>query len=277
MNPEPACGPDEQTADLQRRFGGLDRLFGDAAHQFLNRQTHVMVVGVGGVGSWAAEALARSGVGRLTLVDLDHVAESNINRQLQANEATLGQEKIRALAEHIHLYFPACAIRLVDSFLEPDNAQQLLAEFMAAEGEHKVLLDCCDNVRAKIAMVTLARQLKLPVVLSGSAGGKIQPWMVQPADLRDTVNDPLLAKVRYTLRRQHGYSRDSKKKMGVQVFYSTEQITRSEMCEPAAGLNCAGYGSVVTVTATMGMQMAAWAVSSLLAKRGRNTAGPSTQ
>lgn len=258
--------PNEQ-ADLSRRFGGLDRLYGEGAHHFLNAHVHAMVVGVGGVGSWAAEALARSGVGRITLVDMDHVAESNINRQIQALDATLGQEKIKALADHIHSYFPTCAITLVDAFLEPDNAQALLEQFASAPSQHKALLDCCDNVRAKVAMAHWARRLNIAVVLSGSAGGKSKPWLVQPADLRDTTNDPLLAKVRYTLRREHGYAKDPKKKLGVPVFYSAEQVTRSEMYEPAAGLNCAGYGSVVTVTATMGMQMAAWAISHFISKR----------
>ncbi|MEQ9108535.1 MAG: tRNA threonylcarbamoyladenosine dehydratase [Limnobacter sp.] len=260
-------GNSSDLADLSRRFGGLDRLYGEGAHRFLNQDVHAMVVGVGGVGSWAAEALARSGVGRITLVDLDHVAESNINRQIQASDATLGQEKIKALANHILGYFPGCQITLIDAFLEPDNAQTLLTQFAAAPGEHKVLLDCCDNVRAKVAMAVMARRLGIAVVLSGSAGGKSKPWLVQPADLRDTTNDPLLAKVRYTLRREHGYAKDPKKKLGVPVFYSAEQVKRSNACEPAAGLNCAGYGSVVTVTATMGMQMAAWAISHCIAKR----------
>jgi tRNA A37 threonylcarbamoyladenosine dehydratase len=256
-----------EQADLARRFGGLDRLYGEGAHRFLNQQVHAMVVGLGGVGSWAAEALARSGVGRITLVDLDHVAESNINRQIQACDATLGQEKIKALAAHIHNYFPSCQITLIDAFLEPGNAQTLLTEFSATAAEHKVLLDCCDNVRAKVAMVNWAKRLNIAVVLSGSAGGKTKPWLVQPTDLRDTTNDPLLAKVRYTLRRDHGYAKDPKKKLGVAVFYSAEQVKRSDTYEPAAGLNCAGYGSVVTVTATMGMQMAAWAISHCITKR----------
>lgn len=263
-------GSVDDQASLQRRFGGLNRLYGDGTHQFLNQQVHVMVVGVGGVGSWAAEALARSGVGRITLLDMDHVAESNINRQIQASDATLGQAKIQALAQHIQTYFPSCNLTLVDTFLEPSNAQELLAQFAAAQGEHKVLLDCCDNVRAKVAMVHWAQQLGITVVLSGSAGGKSKPWLVQPADLRDTTNDPLLAKVRYTLRREYGYAREPKKKLGVQVFYSAEQMMRGQVvCDPSSGLNCAGYGSVVTVTATMGMQMAAWTISHCISMRNK--------
>jgi tRNA threonylcarbamoyladenosine dehydratase len=246
--------------DPARRFGGIDRLRGDGYAGFLNSQVHAMVVGVGGVGSWAVEALARSGVGQITLVDLDHVAESNINRQIQAQDSTLGQAKIQALADRIHGYFPACRVTLVDAFLEPDNARELIAQFRASGQGFNVLLDCCDNVRAKVAMVVQAASAGVPLVLSGSAGGKTQPWLIQPADLRDTINDPLLAKVRYQLRKAHNYTKDPKKKLGVSVFYSQEQVKKSEVCEPSAGLNCAGYGSVVTVTATMGMHMAAWAL-----------------
>ncbi len=250
----------EWLPDLARRFGGIDRLRGEGYARFLNSQVHAMVVGVGGVGSWAAEALARSGVGQITLVDMDHVAESNINRQIQAEDSTLGQAKIQALANRIHSYFPACRLNLVDAFLEPDNARDLIAQFKASGAAFHVLLDCCDNVRAKVAMVVEASRQGVPLVLSGSAGGKAQPWMIQPADLRDTINDPLLAKVRYQLRKAHGYAKDPKKKLGVAVFYSLEQVRKSDICEPSAGLNCAGYGSVVTVTATMGMHMAAWAL-----------------
>ncbi len=251
---------EEWLPDLARRFGGLDRLKGDGHARFLNSHVHAMVVGVGGVGSWAVEALARSGVGQITLVDMDHVAESNINRQIQADDSTLGQAKIQALANRIHSYFPGCRVNLVDAFLEAENARELINRFKASDSAFKVLLDCCDNVRAKVAMVVEASRQGLPLVLSGSAGGKTQPWMIQPADLRDTTNDPLLAKVRYQLRKAHGYTKDPKRKLGVPVFYSLEQVKKSEVCEPSAGLNCAGYGSVVTVTATMGMHMAAWAL-----------------
>ena len=159
--------------NLDQRFGGISRLYGAGAHAYLNQQVHAMVVGVGGVGSWAAEALARSGVGHITLVDMDHVAESNINRQIQACDSNLGREKIKALADHIHGYFPQCQITLLDAFLEPDNAQALLAEFAAAAGEQKVLLDCCDNVRAKVAMVT-CQALEYSCGAVGQCGWKNQ-------------------------------------------------------------------------------------------------------
>ncbi|HEX4918517.1 MAG TPA: ThiF family adenylyltransferase [Limnobacter sp.] len=248
-------------ADWSRRFGGIDRLYGEGFRDYLQRHASAMVVGVGGVGSWAAEALARSGVGRITLVDMDHVAESNINRQIQARDATLGQEKIRALADWIGGYAPNCQLTLRDMFLEPGNAGVLLEELRQGQGNAgaPMVLDCCDNAQAKISLCVLGRAMKLPVLVAGSAGGKRQPWLVQPADLRDCISDPLLAKLRYQLRRQHAFPRD--KRMKVQVFFSPEQITRTNNCAAEAGLNCAGYGSVVSVTATMGMQMAAWAIN----------------
>lgn len=255
-----------QSADLARRFGGLDRLYGEGARVRLQAHAHVMVVGVGGVGSWAVEALARSGVGELTLVDLDHVAESNINRQLQATSLTLGMEKTRALAQRIALINPDCKVNCVDDFLTPDNAKVLLSEFADSGRPALYVLDCCDQFKAKLALVLVCKRLKLPLLVAGSAGGKSQPWLVQPADLRDTINDPLLAKLRYQLRKDHNFGSKTAKnpKLGVQAFYSTEQIRKSEICQTEAGLNCAGYGSVVGVTATMGMQMAAWAVNQLV-------------
>jgi tRNA A37 threonylcarbamoyladenosine dehydratase len=245
--------------DFKRRFGGLDRLYGEGFSPFLAECTQAMVVGVGGVGSWAVEALARSGVGRLVLVDLDHVAESNMNRQIQACDPTLGQEKIRALADRIASYAPHCEVIQIDAFLDESNAQALLST-LVAHHRSSIVLDCCDNARAKVALALCCRRLKLPFWMAGSAGGKVQPWLVQPADLRDTTNDPLLAKIRYQLRREHGFSQEAKKKMGVPVFYSNEQVRRGNVCDAQAGLNCAGYGSLVSVTATMGMQMAASAI-----------------
>lgn len=247
--------------DTERRFGGLNRLYGEGFSQRLATQAQAMVVGVGGVGSWAVEALARSGVGCLWLVDLDHVAESNINRQVQATDLSLGQEKIRALADRIATFAPECQVVLVDAFLEEGNAEELLTRFLGDRSRDAVVLDCCDNARAKVAMAVLCKRLKVPLLMAGSAGGKVKPWLVQPADLRDTTNDPLLAKVRYQLRKAHGFPKEGKKKMAVQVFYSAEQITKPTQCAPQSGLNCAGYGSLVSVTATMGMQMAACAIS----------------
>ena len=247
--------------DFERRFGGMNRLYGEGFSEFLAHRTQAMVVGVGGVGSWAVEALARSGVGRLLLVDLDHVAESNINRQIQATDLTLGQEKVRALADRIASYAPHCEVIQLDTFLDENNAHMLFERLQADTTRVSAVLDCCDNARAKVSMAVCGRRLKLPLWMAGSAGGKLKPWLVQPADLRDTINDPLLAKVRYQLRKAHGFPKEGKKKMAVPVFYSAEQVRRPAVCDAQAGLNCAGYGSLVSVTATMGMHMAASALN----------------
>lgn len=259
------------TADLNlpedsRRFGGIARLYGDAGRARL-AAAHVCVVGIGGVGSWAVEALARTGVGRLTLIDLDHVAESNINRQIHAADATLGQAKVEAMRERVAGYNPACQVAVVDDFVTVDNAAQLLA------GGFDYVVDAIDAVRVKVAMIAVARELGLPLVTCGAAGGQIDPTQIRVDDLARTIQDPLLAKVRGQLRKAHGFTRDPKKKFGVEAVFSTEPLRYPApdiACEvtlaPAqgpAGLNCAGFGSVVTVTACVGMFAAARVINGL--------------
>ena len=255
--------------DLQRRFGGINRLYGAAALDRL-AQSHVMVIGIGGVGSWAAEALARSGIGRLTLVDMDHVAESNFNRQLHALESTQGQAKVEAMAERIAQINPQCQVLCVDDFLTPEN----VAETVGTDPE-TLVLDAMDQVAAKVALIAWCKRHKQTVVTCGAAGGKLRGELVQVADLSETTQDPLLAKVRTGLRRDHrfptgqlksgsvGISAGNKKaRFGIQAVYSTEAVKRpiqdGESCAPfepmgGAPLACAGYGSLVTVTAVFGM------------------------
>lgn len=269
-----------ESVDLQRhqrRFGGINRLYGGVALDYL-AQSHAVVIGIGGVGSWAAEALARSGIGRLTLVDLDHVAESNFNRQLHALESTQGQAKVEAMAERIRQINPQCQVRCVDDFLTPENVAEIIG------GDPQTLvLDAMDQVAAKIALIAWCKRHKQTVVTCGAAGGKLRGELVQVADLSETTQDPLLAKVRTGLRRDHrfpagqlkpasvgkgvgngvGKGASSKKtRFGVQAVYSAEPVKRpiqdGESCAPfkpmgGAPLACAGYGSLVTVTAVFGM------------------------
>jgi tRNA A37 threonylcarbamoyladenosine dehydratase len=254
--------------DDSRRFGGIARLYGDAGRARL-AAAHVCVVGIGGVGSWAVEALARTGVGRLTLIDLDHVAESNINRQIHAADATLGQAKVEAMRERIAGYNPACRVAVVDDFVTVDNAAQLLA------GGFDYVVDAIDAVRVKVAMIAVARERGLPLVTCGAAGGQIDPTQIRVDDLARTLQDPLLAKVRGQLRKAHGFTRDPKKKFGVEAVFSTEPLrypAPEAACDVAAGaagapgpagLNCAGFGSVVTVTACVGMFAAARVINGL--------------
>lgn len=243
-------------ADLERRFGGLRRLYGERGYRRL-RSLRLAVVGVGGVGSWAAEALARSGVAALTLIDLDHVAESNINRQVQALEATLGQAKVLALCERIAQIHPGCEVLPVEAFVEPDAWPALLPA--PVDG----VIDACDQLSAKAALSAWAMQEGVPLVCVGAAGGKRMPQEIRVDDLAQCTHDPLLAALRQRLRQRHGAARRGD--IGVRCVYSPEAIRRPEgECELDGSLNCHGYGSTVTVTATFGLVAAAQMVELLL-------------
>lgn len=232
----------------QRRFGGLQRLYGiDGAERI--RQAHVVVVGIGGVGSWAAEALARSGVARLTLVDMDHIAESNINRQVHALASTTGLAKVEAMRERIALIHPQCQVDAVDDFVSPENWPALLPAMPNA------VIDACDQVKAKVAMADWALHHKVGFITVGAAGGKRLAHKVDVDDLSRITHDPLLAQVRYRLRKHHGAPKGDKR-MGVQGVFSRESVAPPDAScaiEGDGSLNCHGYGSVVSVTATFGM------------------------
>jgi tRNA A37 threonylcarbamoyladenosine dehydratase len=247
--------------DLERRFGGLRRLYGEAGYRRV-RAARIAVVGLGGVGSWSVESLARSGVAALTLIDLDHVAESNINRQIQALGATLGASKGDALRQRIADINPSCEVHLVDDFVTPDNWPALLTQ------EIDVLIDACDQVHAKTAMAAWAIATGTPFITVGAAGGKRKPQAVEVEDLAATTHDPLLASLRQRLRKQHGAARSGS--MGVRCVFSREAVTRPDASCSIEGesvdgsLNCAGYGSSVTVTATFGFVAAAEALQCVL-------------
>ena len=244
--------------DRARRFGGVARLYGDHALDVLSR-SRACVVGVGGVGSWAAEALARSGVGRLRLVDLDHVAESNINRQIHALEPTLGQAKVHAMRERMATIDPAIEVEVVEDFLSPENAAELVAGC-------DVVIDAIDNVRAKAALVLACRDAGIALVVCGGAGGKTDPARIRVHDLSRTEQDPLLSKLRRRLRAEHGFPRDPKRRFGVLAVYSDEPLRMPTAgCDAGPmGLACAGYGSSMAVTASVGLLAAARALDALV-------------
>ena len=251
-----------EDADLQRRFGGLERLYGVPGAAGI-RAAHVVVVGVGGVGSWTAEALARSGVGRLTLIDMDHVAESNINRQIHALTSTVGQAKIEAMRDRIAQINPACQVNCIDDFVDADNWLQLLP------ADADAVIDACDQVKAKAAMAAHARKTKQCFISVGAAGGKRLAHLVDIDDLSATTHDPLLAQLRYRLRKQYGAPKDGKR-MGVNCVFSRESVAPPDAsCAIDGGdgsLNCHGYGSVVAVTATFGQCAAGWVLDQLARK-----------
>ncbi|MGO4395227.1 ThiF family adenylyltransferase [Variovorax sp. M-6] len=246
-------------ADLARRFGGLERLYGVAGAAGI-RDAHVLVAGIGGVGSWAVEALARSGVGRLTLIDLDHIAESNINRQIHALDATVGQAKVEAMRDRIAQINPACRVLALDEFVEPGNWPALLAAAQEANGPVTAVIDACDQVKAKLAMAAWARDSGAEFVTVGAAGGKRLAHRVEIDDLALVTHDPLLAQLRQRLRKEHGAPREGRK-IGIACVFSRESVAPPDAScaiEGDGSLNCHGYGSVVSVTATFGQCAAGW-------------------
>jgi tRNA A37 threonylcarbamoyladenosine dehydratase len=257
-------------ADLERRFGALRRLYGDAGYGRL-RAARVAIVGVGGVGSWAAEALARSGVAVLVLIDLDHIAESNINRQVQALGRTLGQAKVQALRERVADIHPGCAVHGVEEFVDERNWPTLLPVGVDA------VIDACDQVRAKAALAAWALAGAHAFVSVGAAGGKRRAQAVDIEDLAQVTHDPLLASLRQRLRREHGAARQGR--MGLRCVFSREAVAApAQACPPEGGndgtLNCAGYGSSVSVTATFGMVAAGEAIAQLLSRAELGPPGP---
>ncbi len=260
--------PSPPTLDMERRFAGVRRLYGSGALERLAR-AKVCVIGIGGVGSWVAEALARSGIGALTLIDPDHVAESNINRQVHALDVTLGMAKVQAMAARIQQIHPGCRLNCVEEFLTEANVAALLA------GGYDHVVDAIDNARAKTALVVYCLRARLSLTCVGGAGGRTDPAQVRVSDLALTSGDPLLAKLRANLRRRHGFPREAGRRFGVECVYSTEPLRypRGEggVCyeRPADGrihgLNCAGYGSSVCVTATFGLLAAARVIKQLVA------------
>ena len=250
--PQPHTDDD---ADLERRFGGLRRLYGDAAYRRI-RAAHVAIVGVGGVGSWTAEALARSGVAALTLVDLDHVSESNVNRQVQALGSTFGMAKVEALKARIADIHPGCAVVGVEELVDASNWPALLSS------DVDVVVDACDDVRAKAVVAAWARERGAALVCVGAAGGKRAAERVEVADLADATHDPMLAALRQRLRKLHAAPRSGA--FGVRCVFSREPVAApvvgDNACAVDGSLNCHGYGSSVAVTAAFGMVAAAQAL-----------------
>lgn len=247
---------------MDRRFSGLERLFGMKGAALI-RDAHVVVVGVGGVGSWSAEALARSGVGKLTLIDMDHVTESNINRQLHAVDATVGQSKILAMRDRIQSFHSQCQVMCVDDFVSEENWLTLVPEGVDA------VIDACDQVKAKTVIAAWARKSKTHLISVGAAGGKRQPHLVDIDDLSRVTHDPLLAQVRNRLRKEHGAPREGKR-IGIACVFSPETVAPPDVScaiEGDGSLNCHGYGSVVSVTATFGQCAAGWVINQIAEER----------
>jgi tRNA A37 threonylcarbamoyladenosine dehydratase len=267
-----AATTSEPTDDYALRFGALGRVYGTQALAHL-RAMHVCVVGLGGVGSWSVEALARSGVGRLTLIDWDTVCTTNINRQVHALSHTVGQKKVALLAERVRAIQPECRVEAVDDFLTLET----LEGYLAAERGYDYVIDAIDSIRFKAAMIHHCRRRKLPIITVGGAGGMTDPTQVQVRDLSRTENDPLAAKVRAKLRGDFNFPRNPKRYFGVECVFSAEKrryprpdgtVGPEKPGIAGVSLDCRfGYGSVSFVTATFGFSAAARVINRTLARR----------
>jgi len=254
INPQLFSATLDDEVDFARRFGGIARLYGERALERF-RAAHVCVIGVGGVGSWVVEALARSAVGHLTLIDLDNVAESNINRQIQALSSTVGMAKIEALKQRIAQINPFCQVTLVEDFIDVENIPAMIAD-----KNFDYVVDAIDSVKPKAALIAWCSANRMPLVVVGGAGGQIDPTKVEIRDLARTEQEPLLKKVRKILRAQYGFSRGEKQKYHIDAVFSMEPLRypdAGDACDvdpnSITGLNCAGFGSSMVVTATFGM------------------------
>ena len=251
------------------RFAGIARLYGSEGLARL-RAAHVAIVGIGGVGSWAAEAMARSGVGEISLFDMDDVCVSNSNRQLHALDTTVGRPKVEVMAERIRAINPDCVVHAVSDFVTRDTMAECITPDM------DFMIDCIDSVNAKAALISWCKRRKIQMVTTGGAGGQIDPTLIQIADLNRTFNDPLASKVRSTLRRDYGFSRTPNRHYSVPCVFSTEQLRypkpdgsiclEKKFIGDGVKLDCAGgFGAVMMVTATFGMIAATRAVDKLVA------------
>jgi tRNA A37 threonylcarbamoyladenosine dehydratase len=257
-------------SEYDHRFEGLQRLYGSEAYGLLP-QLHMAVIGIGGVGSWAAEALARSGIGTLTLVDYDEIAPGNINRQIHALDDTLGRKKIEVMAERIRQINPDCRINAIDDFINMDNLEDLLSV------GYDCVIDAIDSIKFKAAMINYCRRNKIPVIATGGAGGLSDPTMIQVADLSRTHHDPLAARVRGRLRDDYGFSRNPRRTFGVECVFSSQQpvypkpdgtVSHDKPGIHGVSLDCRfGYGTSACVTASFGLVAASRAIHKTLKKR----------
>ena len=254
---------------VHERFRGIDRLYGAGSVARL-AQAHVCVIGIGGVGSWAVEALARSGVGRLTIIDADEVCIANTNRQLHALDGEYGRPKVAVMARRARAINPAIEIDAVEEFVTPSNLERML------DRGCDVVVDACDAFRVKVETIAWCRRRKLPLVTIGSAGGRTDPTLVAVRDLSRTEHDAMLALVRKKLREEFRFPRGPKRYFGVQAVYSLENVRYPQadgsVCgtRPPAGealkLDCGGgLGAATHVTAAFAFAAVSRVLARLLA------------
>ena len=257
---------------FSHRFGGVERLY-EAPGLDKLQQAHFCVVGIGGVGTWVAEGFARSGIGQITLIDIDDICITNTNRQAHALQDTIGQAKVEAMAQRIKQINPDCVVNSIEDFVLPDNVATYITPDM------DIIIDATDSISAKAAMIAYCKRNKIKIITIGGAGGQIDPRQVTSGDLAKTTQDPLAAKLRSVLRRDYNFSKNTQRRFGIECIYSTEQLRypqgdgtvskQKPISEGAAKLDCeTGFGASVAVTATFGFVAVAQAVNKFLGVKG---------
>lgn len=247
--------------NYEQRFGGIGRLYTPEGLAIL-RRSHICVIGIGGVGSWAVEALARSGIGKITMIDMDDICVTNINRQIHAMSGTVAQLKTEAMKERIEKINPECQVEIIDDFITPENIPEYLNR------GYDYVIDAIDSVRTKAALIAYCKRHKIKLITTGGAGGQTDPTQIQITDLSKTIQDPLASKVRSLLRKEYNFSQNPKRKFGIDCVFSTQPLIFPKMgegCEISATMNCAnGFGAVTMVTATFGFFAVSRVIDKLL-------------
>lgn len=257
-------------SDYQLRFGGIARLYGNKALDYFQR-SNICVIGIGGVGSWAVEALARNGIGNICLIDLDDICTTNVNRQVHALSGTIGESKVEVMSARVKEINPDCQIEQIDDFVTLDNLNELLTK------KFDFVIDAIDSVRIKTAIIAHCKRNKIPLITIGGAGGQTDPSQIQVSDLSQTYQDPLLAKVRNQLRREYNFSRNVKRKFAIDAIFSTQQLVypteSGDVCQAkqfangSTKLDCnTGFGAATHVTATFALFAVARVLDKLTAK-----------
>ncbi|MGC6406063.1 tRNA cyclic N6-threonylcarbamoyladenosine(37) synthase TcdA [Bisgaard Taxon 45] len=251
----------DRVDNYEQRFGGIARLYSTEGLARL-RQAHVCVIGIGGVGSWCVEALARSGIGQLTLIDMDDICVTNINRQIHALSGNIGQLKTEAMKARVALINPECKVEIIDDFISTEN----LAHYLSKGYDY--VIDAIDSVKTKAALIAYCKRHKIRMITVGGAGGQTDPTQIQIADLSKTIQDPLMAKVRSLLRKDYHFSQNPKRKFGVDCVFSSQPLIFPKMdghCEVSATMNCAnGFGAATMITATFGFFAVSRVIDKLL-------------
>ncbi|WP_233116311.1 tRNA cyclic N6-threonylcarbamoyladenosine(37) synthase TcdA [Aggregatibacter actinomycetemcomitans] len=249
--------------NYEQRFGGIGRLYGADALARL-RQAHICVIGIGGVGSWAVEALARSGIGKITMIDMDDICVTNINRQIHTLSGNVGQLKTNVMQQRVKLINPECEVNVIDDFISSEN----LARYL--HNDYDYVIDAIDHVKTKAALIAYCKRHKINIITVGGAGGQTDPSQIQIADLGRTIQDPLLAKVRSVLRKDYHFTQNPKRKFAIDAVFSTQPLIFPQVgdsCATSATMNCAnGFGAATMITATFGFFAVSRVIDKLLQK-----------